>query len=292
MGRRLVLAGLLALSATTADAKPRWQELPLPPAMPAPTTRGEVDVSGAHIYYAIYGQGDPVILLHGGLGNSDHWSNQVPALADKFQVIVIDSRGHGRSTRAKGPISYDVMASDVIAVMDHLQLERASMVGWSDGGEVALKLGIQYPDRVEKLFVFGSNYDVNGSKKRSGTPPQTFMAYAAKCKTDYLRMSKTPRAYDTLVDYLLPIWRNPMGFTKDQLKSIQAPTMVADGDHDEVIVLDQVEEMSHLIPNGQFKVFTDASHFALWQVPAEFNKTLVEFLSSPLPTTSGGRAQP
>jgi pimeloyl-ACP methyl ester carboxylesterase len=291
MGRRFVLASLFVLSAT-ADAKPRWQELPLPPAMPAATTRGDVEVGGAHIYYAIYGSGDPVILLHGGLGNSDHWANQVPALADKFQVIVIDSRGQGRSTRAKGPISYDVMAADVLAVMDHLELKRASIVGWSDGGEIALKLGIGSPDRVDKLFVFGSNYDSAGSKNRSGRPAQTFMTYAAKCKTDYLRMSKTPRAYDTLVDYLLPIWRNPMGFTKDQLRSIQAPTMVADGDHDEVIVLDQVEEMSHLIPNAQLKVFTDASHFAHWQAPTEFNAALVDFLSSPLPTSSGGRAQP
>ena len=248
--------------------------------MPEAATYGDVEVGGAHIYYAIYGTGEPVILLHGGLGNSDHWANQVPALADKFQVIVIDSRGHGRSTRARGPISYDVMAADVIAVMDHLELKRASIVGWSDGGEIALKLGINHPDRVDKLFVFGANYDVNGSKKRTGTPAATFQTYAVKCKADYLRMSKTPRAYDSLVDYLLPIWRSPMGFTKDQLRSIQAPTMIADGDHDEVIVLDQVEEMSHLIPNAQLKVFANASHFALWQVPAEFTTTLVDFLSN------------
>jgi pimeloyl-ACP methyl ester carboxylesterase len=291
MGRRLVVAALVVMTAT-ADARPRWQQLPMPPAMPKAASRGDVEVGGAHIYYAVYGNGDPVILLHGGLGNSDHWANQVPALSDKFQVIVIDSRGQGRSTRAKGPISYDVMASDVIAVMDKLEIKRASMVGWSDGGEIALKLGIGFPDRVDKLFVFGSNYDSSGSKPRNGPPASTFNAYAAKCKIDYLRMSKTPRAYDTLVDYLLPIWRNPMGFTKEQLRSIQAPTMVADGDHDEVIVLDQVEEMSKLIPNGQFKVFTDASHFALWQVPSEFNQTLIDFLSAPLPTTSGGRAQP
>ena len=71
--------------------KPRWQTLPLPPAMPAATTSGTVEVGGARIYYAIYGTGDPVILLHGGLGNSDHFGFQLPALIDKFQVIAIDS---------------------------------------------------------------------------------------------------------------------------------------------------------------------------------------------------------
>lgn len=249
----------------------------MPPAMPEPAERGSVEVTGARIYYAIYGKGDPVILLHGGLGNADHWANQVPALADKLQVIVIDSRGQGRSTRTSARISYEAMADDVIAVMDHLKLDKASLVGWSDGGEIALKLAIKYADRVDKLFVFGSNYDSAGSKPR-GQPAATFMAYAAKCRADYLKLSKTPRQYDDLVDWLLPVWRSPMGFTKDQLRAIKAPTLVADGDHDEVIVLDQIEEMSRLIPNAKLAVFPDTSHFALWQDPEAFNKALVEFL--------------
>jgi len=85
---------------------------------------------------------------------------------------------------------------------------------------------------------------------------------------------------DELVDWLLPLWRNPMGFTKDQLRAIQVPTMVADGDHDEVIQLTQIEEMSQLIPHAKLQVFKDASHFALWQDPESFNKALVEFLSN------------
>jgi pimeloyl-ACP methyl ester carboxylesterase len=274
-----VLVVVLALLAMASGATtPRWQQLPLPPTMPASDDHGDVEVSGAHIYYARYGHGDAVILLHGGLGNSDHWANQVPALADKFGVIAIDSRGQGRSTRTRGPISYDVMAQDVLAVMDHLKLARASLVGWSDGGEIALKLAIGHPERVAKLFVFGVNYDANGSKPRGSQHAQTFSVYTNKCRADYARMSRTPRQFDDLIDYLLPIWRNPMGFTKDQLRAIQAPTMVADGDHDEVIVLDQVQEMARLIPNARLTIFPDTSHFALWQDPAAFNKALVEFL--------------
>jgi pimeloyl-ACP methyl ester carboxylesterase len=262
-----------------ALAKPRWQTLPLPPAMPAATDHGTVDVGGAQIYYAIYGAGDPVILLHGGLGNADHWSNQVPALAEKFQVIAIDSRGQGRSTRTRAKPSYQTMADDVIAVMDQLKLAKAALVGWSDGGEIALKIAIEHPERVAKLFVFGANYDSNGSKPRGGRPSDTFTAYAAKCRADYAKLSTTPKAFDELVQWLLPVWRTPMGFTKAQLRAIQAPTLVADGDHDEVIVLDQIEEMSKLIPHAQLAVFADTSHFALWQDPADFNKTLLEFLA-------------
>jgi pimeloyl-ACP methyl ester carboxylesterase len=273
---------LALLSATAAAAKPRWQELPLPPAMPESAEHGTVEVGGAHIYYARYGKadGDAVVLLHGGLGNSDHWSNQVLALSEKFRIYVIDSRGQGRSTRTKAAVTYDVMADDVLAVMDHVKLDKASLVGWSDGGEIAMKIAIAHPERVVKLFIFGVNYDSNGSKPRGGPPSATFQGYASKCRTDYAKMSATPKAWDSLVDWLLPIWRNPMGFTKDQLRGIQAPTLVADGDHDEVIVLSQVEEMAKLIPHAQLKIFTDASHFALWQDPKAFDDVLVEFLSS------------
>jgi pimeloyl-ACP methyl ester carboxylesterase len=279
---RLALVAFLAVTVGLvpgASARPRWETLPLPPKMPAPATKGTVDIDGARIYYGIYGKGDPVILLHGGLGNSDHWSNQVPALVDKFQVIVIDSRGQGRSTRGKSPITYDVMAGDVLAVMDALKLERAAIVGWSDGGEIGLKLAIGHPDRVAKLFVFGANYDASGSK-HSTAKGTTFAVYTKRCKADYTRLSRTPGQWDSLVTWLLPIWRNPMGFTKDQLKSIQAPTVVADGDHDELIVLDQIKEMAELIPNAKLEVFTDTSHFAHWQDPAQFNRALLDFLGS------------
>jgi pimeloyl-ACP methyl ester carboxylesterase len=281
--RRIAIVVLLACTHAFAGPVPpplaRWQQLPMPASMPAASDHGLVEVAGAKIYYATYGKGDPVVLLHGGLGNSDHWANQVPALADKFQVIAIDSRGQGRSTRGRGTLTYDMMATDVVAVMDHLKLERAALVGWSDGGEIALKLAIAHPERVAKLFVFGANYSAAGSKERGGPPSPTFSVYAAKCRTDYLRMSKTPKQFDSLIDYLMPIWRSPMGFTKEQLRGIQAPTLVADGDHDEIIVLDQIVEMSQLIPNARLQIFADTSHFALWQDPEDFNKVLVDFLS-------------
>jgi pimeloyl-ACP methyl ester carboxylesterase len=280
----LLIALLPALSAPAAMAdKPRWESLPLPPEMPKAEASGQVEVaSGARIYYAAYGvpAGPPVILLHGGLGNGDHFGHQVPALVDRFRVIAIDSRGQGRSTLAKGKLSYSEMARDVIGVMDALHIKKASIVGWSDGGAIALALGIEHADRVDRLFVFGTNYDVHGSKARSG-PSATFSAYATKCRSDANRLAKAKGAYDAAASALAPVWREPITFTKDQLRSIKARTLVSDGDHDEIIVLDQVKEMAALIPHGQLAVFKDTSHFALWQDPAAFNKVLVEFLTSP-----------
>ncbi len=269
-----------------ADKKPkptpRWETLPMPPAMPPSASTGFVDVGVAKIFYATYGKGTtPVILLHGGLGNSDHFGFQVPALLENYKVIAIDSRGQGRSTLStKTKLSYHVMANDVLAVMDALKIDAAALVGWSDGGAIALDIAINHPKRVSKLFVFGTNYHADGSKPRRGPSPKTFNQYVVKCKSDYMKMSKTPSSYDTMVGTLVPIWRSAGGFTKDQMRSIKAPTVIADGDHDEIIFLDHIKEMALLIPNAKLVVFENASHFAIWQAPEAFNKALVEFLDA------------
>ncbi len=282
--RSLFVLCLLTAIASVADAKPkRWQTLPLPPKMPAATTTGTVENDGAKIYYATYGEPtrDAVILLHGGMGNSDHFAFQLPALVDEFWVIVVDSRGQGRSTLPKGKLTYHAMGTDVLAVMDTLKLSKASFAGWSDGGAIALDLAVTAPDRVNRVFMIGTNYDSKGSKPRKGKPPaSTFNAYAAKCRADHLKFGKKAASWQSLIDALLPVWRNPAGFTKDQLRAIKAPTLVALGDHDEIIEIAQIEEMGTLIPNGSVRVFTDTSHFAMWQDPESVNAALVEFLSA------------
>ncbi|MBL0219294.1 MAG: alpha/beta fold hydrolase [Myxococcales bacterium] len=226
--------------------------------MPKAASTGRVEVAGAQIYYAIYGQTDgkhePVILLHGGLGNSDHFAFQVPVLTDAFQVIVIDSRGQGRSTLSKAKLTYHSITEDVIAVMDKLAIKKAAMVGWSDGGEIALDLAIHEPARVSKMFIVGANYDANGQAARwvvVGDVPGVCGQVQGRSRQAVVQA----KSFDALIDALLPVWRNPAGFTKAQLKAIQAPSMIALGDHDEIIVLDQVREMAKLIPNGQATVF-------------------------------------
>src|SRR5437588_12994063 len=116
------------------------------PALPATTAEGYVQHDGARIWYATYGFGAPVILLHGGLGHSGNWGYQVPTLLGAgHRVVLIDSRGHGRSTRDSRPYTYQLMASDVLAVMDMLDVAKAPIVGWSDGACTALVLARQAP---------------------------------------------------------------------------------------------------------------------------------------------------
>jgi pimeloyl-ACP methyl ester carboxylesterase len=104
------------------------------------------------LHYAIYGQASPVIFLHGGLANTDYWGRQVPAVAAHHTVILMDSRGHGRSTRDAQPYGYDLMADDVVALMDSLKIARADIVGWSDGGILGIDLAIRHDCSRSRLW--------------------------------------------------------------------------------------------------------------------------------------------
>jgi pimeloyl-ACP methyl ester carboxylesterase len=216
MARRALLLTLLLVPAIAAAA-PRWETLPLPPAMPVAATTGHVEINAAHIYYATFGKGEPVVLLHGGLGNSDHWAFQVPELAKQYQVIVIDSRNQGRSTltKSKAKLTYHAMADDVLAVLDQLGIQKAAMIGWSDGGEIGLDLAIHNPNRLSKLFVFGANYDVNQQNRRAGGS-QTMNA-RGEVPQRLVKMSKDPTTYKAVVDSLMPVWKNRPDL-KDQLR--------------------------------------------------------------------------
>jgi pimeloyl-ACP methyl ester carboxylesterase len=112
--------------------------------LPAASEEAYVQNDGARIWYATYGSGAPVVLLHGGLGHSGNWGYQLPALVDAgYRGVLIDSRGHGHSTRDARPYSYELMASDVLGVMDSLGLQQAALVGWSDGACTALIVAMQ-----------------------------------------------------------------------------------------------------------------------------------------------------
>lgn len=133
----------LLLSPMKSWATDLWLTLPPTPGLPAARTTGSVSVPGAQIWYATFGQGDPVLLLHSGLGNSNYFGNLIPVLAKDRKVIVIDSRGHSRSTNDGRQLSYDLMASDVVAVLDYLKINKVSLVGWRDGAIIGLDLAVQ-----------------------------------------------------------------------------------------------------------------------------------------------------
>src|SRR5205814_10638288 len=121
-----------------------------------------VDANGGHTYYEQHGTGDPLMLLHGGLADASGFALQTPAFAELYRVIVPDRRGHGRTPDVDGPITYDLMADDTIALIDELRIGPAHLVGWSDGGDVGLLVAIKRPDLVRKLVVMGANFSAAG----------------------------------------------------------------------------------------------------------------------------------
>jgi len=257
--RRFLLTPLLFLAALPALAAERWETLPSTPAPIATDRSGEAQVNGISIHYAIYGQGSPVIFLHGGLANTDYWGDQVPAVAAHHTVILMDSRGHGRSTRDARPYGYDLMADDVTALMDSLKIAKADIVGWSDGAILGIDLAVRHKERVGKVFAFAANTVTSGVKDGVEKNP-TFAAYIERAGREYAAHSATPKDYDSFVDQISKMWADQPNWTDDQLKAINTPVLVVDGDPIADIALIENPEKNFLIIMKDGKIYKDALH--------------------------------
>jgi pimeloyl-ACP methyl ester carboxylesterase len=201
--------------------------------LPATDDQGYVEHDGARIWYSAYGEGSAVILLHGGLGHSGNWGYQVPALVQSgYRAVLIDSRGHGRSTRDERPYSYERMAVDVLAVMDVLHLTKAILAGWSDGACTALILGAKYPSRVAGVFFFACNMDPSGVKPFEPSPALD-RCFARHAK-DYAELSATPDNFRQFVEDVSLMQRTQPNYSADDLAKILMPVLIVQSEHDEV----------------------------------------------------------
>src|SRR5215207_5032839 len=248
-------------------------------AAPLPDTkdRGYVEHDGARIWYAAYGSGSPVILLHGGLGHAGNWGYQVPALVSNgCRAVVIDSRGHGRSTRDARPYTYELMGSDVAAVMDTLDLERAGLVGWSDGACTALILASKEPARAAGVFFFACNMDPSGTKEVE------FSSILKKCigrhMKDYAQLSATPDQFEEVSEAVGLMQRTQPNYSANDLAQVSIPVAIVHSEHDEFIKREHAEYLARSIPNAEFIHLTGVSHFAPLQRPEQFNTAMLAFL--------------
>jgi len=248
-------------------------------AVPLPDTedQGYVENNGARIWYAAFGSGLPVILLHGGLGHGGNWGYQIPALVQNdYRAIVVDSRGHGRSTRDSQPYSYELMGSDVLAVMDNLKIEKAAFVGWSDGACIALILADKFAARVAGVFYFACNMDPSGTKEFKMTP--IIQCCINRHVKDYQQLSATPEQFNEFFDAVGLMQRTQPNYSAEDLARIKVPVVVVQSEHDEFIKQEHAEYLAHSIPHAEFVYLPDVSHFAPLQRPDQFNQAMLAFL--------------
>ncbi len=248
------------------------------PALPATTEQGYVEHEGARLWYAAYGSGPPVILLHGGLGHSGNWGYQLPALVSAgYRTVLMDSRGHGRSTRDARPFTYELMGSDVAAVMDALHLEQATLVGWSDGACTALVLAANTPARVAGVFFFACNMDPSGAKEIVEFTPILQRCIGRHVK-DYERLSATPEQFDEFSKAVSLMQATQPNFSADDLAQIRVPVAIVQGEHDEFITREHAVYLARSIPDATFTELPEVSHFAPLQRPDAFNAVMLAFV--------------
>ncbi len=258
------------------------------PRLPIATEEGWAEHDGARIWYAVYGAGPPVVMLHGGLGHSGNWGYQVPVLVGAgYQVVLVDSRGHGRSTRDARPFSYERMASDVLAVTDLLRLDRVAVVGWSDGACIALILAWKAPARIAGVFFFGCNMDPSGTKPLEFTP--RLRRCLSRHAQDYAHLSATPDQFDAFREAVSLMMQTQPDFSAADLAEVLVPVAIVQSEQEEFITREHAEYLAHSIPGASLTILPGVSHFAPLQRPELFNQALLAYVGQTFP---GSRPAP
>jgi pimeloyl-ACP methyl ester carboxylesterase len=258
------------------------------------------DVNDIKIFYWEFGErqsGETVLLLHGGFAFGETWMMQIPELAKKYRVIVPDSRGHGRTSDSKEPISYALMADDMVQLLSGLDIEHAHVIGWSDGGVIGLHLAIDYPEIVDKLVLLGTPYHVDNYSPavydalvstlqdlREGKALKlTFKGLTTiplDARSIYEVLSPDPGHWTLFVDKMTVMWLNSPTFTPEELKTIEAPTLVISVDHDEYLSPEVFQTTASSIPCSTLGRIPKGSHSVAIEYPSKVNRMITDFLDA------------
>jgi pimeloyl-ACP methyl ester carboxylesterase len=246
--------------------------------MPTPRFTGYAPVNGIRMYYATYGTGRPILLIHGGLASADVWANQVlPLVAAGHKVIVADSRGHGRSSLGGKPIGYDLMAADYLALLNYLRVKKVAVVGWSDGGIIGLDLAMHHPERLSRLFAQGANASVDGVA--DNLPPEDGIdPFLHWVKGWYDRFFTPPAKDDELTREVTRMWRTEPNWTADDLRDIAVPTAIVLGEHDRAITREHTDYMAATIPDARLIILPGVGHQAMIEDPDEYTQAVLRFV--------------
>ena len=262
-----------------------------------PSKAGYVDVGGLNMYYEIYGEGEPLVLLHGAFSTIDlNFGKLIPSLARDRQVIGIEQQGHGHTEDIDRPFSYEQMGNDTAKLLRQLGIKKADILGYSDGGTIALELAIRHPDAVRKLVIISSPYE------RDGWYPEVYALYdnltpemfnGSGAPEAYAKVAPNPANWTALIEKDKSLGSEYIGRTTEEFRSIKAPTLIIIGDSDGVRPESAVEMFRLLgggvfgdvagLPSSQLAVLPGTSHLGImmertdWLVPM-----IQEFLNKSL----------
>jgi pimeloyl-ACP methyl ester carboxylesterase len=234
------------------------------------------DINGIRIYYETYGTGRPVLVIHGGIGAIEIMHYQISALAASRFVIAPDSRAHGRSSDSNQPLSYDLMANDMLKLLDKLNIAETDVVGWSDGGIIGLDLAMQHPERVQRLVAFGANYDVDGVDKDK-CPIPLAEEDIAPARDFYKRIAPDPTHWPVFYQKIIEMWRTQPRYGVADLGTIKAPTLIMAGEFD-CIKRQHTDQLAKAIPGGREEIIKGATHLAPLFQPDVVNAHILKFL--------------
>jgi pimeloyl-ACP methyl ester carboxylesterase len=278
MKNYLCLAGILLMLLDGCQAAGS----PTPSVTPTPFIGSAVvELGDIKMYFEAQGAGEPLILIHGGFGSAKAWSNQIPIFAEKYYVVAPDSRSQGRTTDAEAPLSYHLMAEDMIRLMDHLGIKAAYIVGWSDGGDIGIDMAIHHPERVKALVAFGANITPQGYQ-------ESFLDYVrtatvedikAMVGSEYLDMMPDPGRLAIILEKIKSLYQTEPAFSAQELAAIKAPTLILDGQNETVVRVEHAQEIANLIPGAELLILPNVGHGAPGENPDIWNKVVLDFLA-------------
>ncbi len=244
-----------------------------------------VDINDIKIYYAKFGVGEPVFLLHGGMADYTSWFFQIKELAKHFQIIAPDTRAHGRTTDSDKPLSYDLLASDISQLMKKLGIKKASFIGWSDGGCTSLVLGLKYPELVNKLVIYETPYNISNFhpevfEEFDNVDPNNLPKDYKFIKRAYEKVAANPDNWLKLVKKEMDLARREPNFTLDQLKNIERPTLIIFGGEEQLFPVKVGQEMANAMLNARLEVIPGGTHLVHMEKPKLFNQLIISFLKN------------
>lgn len=229
-----------------------------------------IRLKDAELYYEIYGDGEPLVLLHGNGGSIKEFYKQIPELSRRFKVIAVDTRSQGKSKDfTKRDLNYKIFAEDLKGLMNHLNLSKTHILGWSDGGNTGLEFALKYPENVEKLIIVGAN------AFPQGVDAELLKNFKTKVKFMELSGQTEHDAEKRLLNLML----NEPNISKKSLNTIKNPVLVIAGEND-VIKKSHTEMLANEIPNAKLKIYPKASHYLPFEIADELNKDVVDFLEN------------